>query len=202
MNLYKKIYKLNLFNQIYTPIILFFYIFIFVKNNNINLSLKEIKDGQIFAAVFLFLPIFVLMVINLFFILKINEFQLKEKILFLIINFLPIVAGILMLVFNKYFTKQLKFDFNFRTISKNSWISSIFLSIMILFLIIYSILDAVVKNTTVSKIFALLFILSIFLFVFSYFILIFYSINSKITLKEKLLVYVPYLNLFLKNLKN
>ena len=196
MNKYRKIYKLNIFNQLYSPIVLFFYITIFV-NNNINITFENIRDAQIFSAFFLFLPILTLVIINIFYIFKIKEIHSKKKILLLLIDFLPLISGILMLIFNNYFLKSINMEFNqYKTIRKNSFFSSIFLLIVILFAIIYSILDATIKNTTSSEIFALLFVLSIFVFLFSYFVLIFYSINSEKTIKEKFLMCVPFFNLF------
>lgn len=200
MKNYKKIFKLNLFNQIYTPIILFFYVTIFVITNKSN-SHESIVNSQIFGAVFLFIPIIILIIINTFFTFLNKELTSTKKTALMLINFIPILSGILMLLFNNYFTNDLnnEFDFNKR-IKSNSWISSIMLVIMILFAVIYSILDAVVKsNTEASETFAILFVISIFLFAFSYLVLIFYviSFHSK-PVRERILICIPFINLFLK----
>ena len=200
MNKYRKIYKLNIFNQLYSPIILFFYITIFVNNNNIDTTFENIRNTQIFAAILLFFPILILVIINIFYIFKMNEIHSKKKILLLLINFLPLIVGILMLILNNYFFETLDIEFDEdKVIKRNTRFSSIFLLIMILFAVIYSILDVTIKNTTPSQIFALLFVLSIFIFLFSYFILIFYLMNSKKTIKEKFLMCIPFFNLFYKS---
>lgn len=114
MNKYKKIYKLSLFNQIYSPIILFFYITIFIKGN------VGQKEGQIFAAVFLFLPIVILMIINIFIILSLKELSFSKKASLLIINFIPLLSTILLLIFNNYFYNELEKKLNFYKFIKSN----------------------------------------------------------------------------------
>lgn len=195
---YRKIFKINLFNLIYFPIVLFFYIDIFV-NSNVYVNFEDKVNALFFSAFFLFSPILILIIINIFFIYFIKGLAINKKMILIVINIVPILSAILQLIFNNYFLKSLNIDFDqHKAIKRNSLLSSIFLSQMILFAIIYTILDITINNDyyIVAEVFSILFIISIFLFVYSYFILIFYSINFyDKSIKERLLFCIPYFNL-------
>ena len=199
MKWYKKIYKLNLFNQIYSPLIIAFYIALYF---DANLWTTDNKYALITVTCILFLPIIVLLIINLIFISTINnnELNLNKKLLLIGISIITILSTILTLCFNKYLTNNFNEEFVLsNTLKINSWLVSIYLLIMIIFAIIYSILDHFIKSGSVATdTFSILFVLSIFIFLYEYFVLVFYVINLKNkTHLEKFYMCLPFFNIYL-----